>query len=71
MLAVSPAHIGMIAAQLAEPCAVWLCGESEIFDRRALLCEQLPSAEQYCGMMEGRWQEHGWSERDLTGAEAA
>ena len=71
MLAVPPAQIGMIAAQLAEPCAVWLCGASENFERRALLCEQLPSAEQYCGMMDGRWQEHGWSQRDLAGAKAA
>jgi type VI secretion system protein ImpM len=71
MLAVSPAQAGMIAVQLAEPCALWLCAESELFERRALLCERLPSAEQYCGMMEGRWQEHGWSRRDLRGAEAA
>ena len=71
MLAVSPADIEMIAVQLAEPNAVWLCGESELFERRALLCERLPSAEQFCGMMEGRWQEHGWSQRDLRGAEAA
>jgi hypothetical protein len=48
-----------------------LSGESEIFEPRALLCERLPSAEQYCGMMEGRWREHGWSQRDLRGAEAA
>lgn len=71
MLAVSPAHAEMIAAQLTEPCALWLCAESETVERRALLCERLPSAEQYCGMMEGRWQEHGWSRRDLRGAEAA
>ena len=71
MLAASPAHAGLIAAQLAEPCALWLCGESELFEGRALLCERLPSAEQYCGMMEGRWREHGWSLRDPRGAEAA
>lgn len=71
MLAVPPAHFEVIAVQLAEPCAVWLSGDSELFERRALLCEKQPSAEQYCGMMEGRWQEHGWSQRDLRGAEAA
>jgi len=71
MFAVPPAQAEMIAVQLAEPCAVWLSGESEIFEPRALLCERLPSAEQYCGMMEGRWREHGWSQRDLRGAEAA
>ena len=71
MLAVLPAQVESIAVQLAEPCAVWLPGETEMFERRALLCERLPSAEQYCGMMEGRWREHGWSQRDLRGAEAA
>jgi len=71
MLAVPPAQVESIVVQLAEPCAVWLPGESEMLERRALLCERLPSAEQYCGMMEGRWREHGWSQRDLRGAEAA
>ena len=71
MLAVPPAQVESIVVQLAEPCAVWLPGESEMIERRALLCERLPSAEQYCGMMEGRWREHGWSQRDLRGAEAA
>ena len=71
MLAVPPAQVESIVVQLAEPCAVWLPGDSEMIERRALLCERLPSAEQYCGMMEGRWREHGWSQRDLRGAEAA
>jgi hypothetical protein len=37
----------------------------------ALLCECLPSPAQFCGMMDGRWREHGWSSRDALGAEAA
>lgn len=71
MLVASPAHLGARAAQLAEPYAIWLSGESEAFARCALACESLPSAAQFCGMMEGRWLEHGWSGQDLRGAEAA
>jgi len=56
-----------MAARLAEPAAAWLAEESECFGRCLLLCEALPSAEQYCAMMDGRWIEHGWSRGDTHG----
>ena len=71
MVAVPPAQAGAAAAQLAEPCALWRTGTSDLFPPRALLCESLPGAAQFCGMMDGRWREHGWSLRDARGAEAA
>ena len=54
-----------LAARLAEPTAVWLAEESELFGRCLLLCESLPPAEQYCAMMDGRWVERGWGHRDV------
>ncbi|HEX9396142.1 MAG TPA: type VI secretion system-associated protein TagF [Burkholderiales bacterium] len=71
MLVASPAQAAGLVVQLAEPCAVWLNGASELIAPCALLCENLPSAAQFCGMMDGRWREHGWSSRDARGAEAA
>jgi len=56
-----------LAARLAEPTAVWLAEESELFGRCLLLCESLPPAEQYCAMMDGRWVERGWGHRDVRG----
>jgi type VI secretion system protein ImpM len=54
-----------LGERLAEPAAVWLAEESELFGRCVLLCEALPPAEQYCAMMDGRWVEHGWGRRDI------
>ena len=70
MLAVPAAALRPAAAQLAEPCGLWLSSESESFPRAALLCERLPSAKHFCGMMDGRWREHGWANRDLQGRAA-
>ena len=53
------------AERFSEPCAAWLAEASEVFGRSLLLCEALPSAEQLCAMMDGRWLEHGWMRRDL------
>jgi type VI secretion system protein ImpM len=44
--------------------AVWLAEDSEIFGRTLLLCDQLPPAEPFCAMMDGRWEEHGWRRRE-------
>lgn len=63
-----PAGVSELAQRLAEPCAVWLAEESELFGRCILLCETLPPAEQYCAMMDGRWVEHGWGRRDVRAA---
>ena len=70
MLVVPPAQAANFAVQLADPCALWLAGASELIAPCALLCENLPSAAQFCGMMDGRWREHGWTSRDARGAEA-
>lgn len=67
----SASEVTDLAERLAEPCGVWLAEESELFGRCLLLCEELPPAEQYCAMMDGRWIEHGWGRRDLrSGAPA-
>ena len=64
-------EVHALAERLAEPAAVWLAEESELFGRCLLLCEALPPAEQYCAMMDGRWVERGWGRRDVrTGAAA-
>ena len=60
-----------LAERLAEPAAVWLAEESELFGRCLLLCEALPPAEQYCAMMDGRWVERGWGRRDTRSGAAA
>jgi hypothetical protein len=60
-----------LAARLAEPIAVWLAEESELFGRCMLLCESLPPAEQYCAMMDGRWVERGWGRRDVRNGATA
>jgi type VI secretion system protein ImpM len=57
--AAAPA-VQALAAGLCEPCSAWLAEPSELFGRSLLLCEQLPSGEQFCAMMDGRWGEHGW-----------
>lgn len=62
------AELTALSAGLSEPCAAWLAEASEVFGRSLLLCEGLPAAEQYCAMMDGRWSEHGWGQRDLRGA---
>jgi type VI secretion system protein ImpM len=49
-----------LAERLSTPCAAWLARPSEIFGRALLLCEALPTAEQVCAMMNGRWLAHGW-----------
>jgi type VI secretion system protein ImpM len=54
------ASIGELSRGLCEPNSAWLAEPSELFDRTLLLCESLPSAEQFCAMMDGRWAEHGW-----------
>lgn len=71
MLAVPAAQLARHAAQLAEPCALWLAGESELFPATALLCEKPPTGAHFCGMMDGRWSEHGWNEQQRRDAEAA
>ena len=63
-----PPEVGELAQRLAEPCAVWLAEETELFGRCLLLCETLPPAEQYCAMMDGLWIEHGWGRRDVRAA---
>jgi type VI secretion system protein ImpM len=47
--------------RLPRPRAVWLAQPTEIFGRSLLLCEALPTPEQFCAMMNGRWLEHGWT----------
>ena len=71
MLAVPLEQLEAATLQLAEPNALWLPGASDLIERRALACENLPSAAQFCGMMEGRWREHGWSEAEPRGAGVA
>ena len=67
----APAEVFDLAARLAEPTAVWLAEESELFGRCMLLCESLPPAEQYCAMMDGRWVERGWGRRDVRNGATA
>jgi type VI secretion system protein ImpM len=64
-------EVHALGARLAEPAAVWLAEESELFGRCLLLCEALPPAEQYCAMMDGRWVERGWGRRDTRSGAAA
>lgn len=47
------------AASPASPRGAWLAEASELFGRKLLLCERLPSGEQFCAMMDGRWADHG------------
>jgi type VI secretion system protein ImpM len=53
------------AERLSEPCGAWLAEPSDLFGRSLLLCEALPSAEQLCAMMDGRWLEHGWMRHEF------
>ena len=64
-------EVHVLAERLAEPAAVWLAEQSELFGRCLLLCEALPPAEQYCAMMDGRWVERGWGRRDTRSGAAA
>lgn len=48
------------APEVDEPAIAWLAEASGAFERCLLLCDSLPSATQYCAMMDGRWAEHGW-----------
>ena len=52
------------ASDVHEPSIAWLADASEFPGRCLLLCASLPSAEQYCAMINGRWAEHGWVRRD-------
>jgi len=60
-----------VAPRFGEPWGVWLAEESELFGRCLLACETLPQAEQFCAMMDGRWDEHGWSRRDVRSGATA
>ena len=44
--------------------AVWLAESSEICGRTLLLCHDLPPDAPFCAMMDGRWEEHGWTRRE-------
>jgi type VI secretion system protein ImpM len=57
------ARLRALSERLCEPNSAWLTEPSELFGRSLLLCESLPSGEQFCAMMNGRWAEHGWGER--------
>jgi len=59
------------APRFGEPWGAWLAEESELFGRCLLLCEALPQAEHFCAMMDGRWDEHGWSRRDVRSGATA
>lgn len=65
--AIPASALRALAARMRGPHAAWLAEPSELFGRSLLLCEQLPSGEQFCAMMDGRWDEHGWS-RGESGA---
>ena len=43
------------------PCALWLTRGSKTFGDWALASTGLPEGEQFCAMMDGDWQQHGWS----------
>ncbi|MGQ0655982.1 MAG: type VI secretion system-associated protein TagF [Betaproteobacteria bacterium] len=59
------AELQPLAARLHEPCAAWLCEETEVMQRCLLLTEGLPPAASFCAMMDARWPEHGWGSREL------
>ena len=44
-----------LAKPLAEPYSAWLAEASEIFGRSLMLCEKLPTVEQFCAMLNGEW----------------
>jgi len=48
-------------AKETEPCALWLTRGSEPFGEWALATAGLPPDEQFCAMLDGDWQGHGWS----------
>ena len=50
----------LCSSSFAGPSTVWLAEESEIFGRCLLLVDHLPSAEQFCALMNGKWTDHGW-----------
>lgn len=43
------------------PCALWLTRSSKVFGEWALATAGLPREEQFCAMLDGDWQGHGWS----------
>jgi type VI secretion system protein ImpM len=45
----------------AGPCALWLTRSSKPFGAWALATAGLPQDEQFCAMLDGDWQGHGWS----------
>lgn len=45
----------------AEPGALWLTRSSPAFGEWVLASAGLPQAEQFCAMLDGDWQGHGWS----------
>ncbi|HEX7055277.1 MAG TPA: type VI secretion system-associated protein TagF [Burkholderiales bacterium] len=40
--------------------AAWLAEASGDLPAAVLACAELPPAEPFCAMMDGRWREHGW-----------
>lgn len=44
--------------------AAWLAEASDVFGRTLLMCDELPPAEAFRAMMDGRWREHGWTRRE-------
>lgn len=60
-----------VAPRFGEPWGVWLAEESELLGRCLLACETLPQAGHFCAMMDGRWDEHGWSRRDVRSGATA
>jgi type VI secretion system protein ImpM len=49
------AGLSGLAKPLADPCSAWLAEESEIFGRSLMLCERLPTVDQFCAMLDGVW----------------
>jgi type VI secretion system protein ImpM len=50
---------------VSEPAAAWLADDAESVGRCLLLTATLPSAAQYCAMVDGRWAERGWIPREI------
>ena len=54
-------EVRAVADRLPRWRAAWLAEPSEVFGRSLVVCDALPGGEQICGMMNGRWLEHGWT----------
>ncbi len=48
----------------ADPRALWFAEASDIFGRALLVCDELPPGTPFCAMIDGRWEEHGWTRRE-------